>query len=245
MRNFILLTFFALIHFFRFEEGIRGIVLTGWSRFDHFSTLCEIFPAAIPSLAICLHTAAKGYFDVDSKTNSIIPSLTCPNAPNDRYLWLDMHLDPNLAAFNRCLFPGSSVFRLINRLSILTSEAHDFINAIKFSRGWLSDYSIRHNFTSSSRVSELLIEQPRILASLVNLARTLSEVMDEMYDNFTIVEYIEQKIYPLVNEFRNLEKVSESLKMRTIFPVRPLPYGPHLEKFIKELGITQKTSLLK
>lgn len=156
-----------------------------------------------------------------------------------------MRQDPNLAAFNRCLFPGSSVFRLINRLSILSSEAHDFINSIKYSRGWLSDYSVRHNFTSSSRVSELLIEQPRILASLVNLARTLSEAMDEMYDNFTIVEYIEQKIYPLVNELRNLEKVSESLRMRTIFPVRPLPYGPYLEKFIKELGITQKTPLSK
>jgi hexosaminidase len=215
-------------------------VLTGWSRYDHFSTLCELFPAAIPSLAVCLHTASKGYFDIDSKTNSIIPSLTCPEAPSDRYLWLDMQKDPNLAAFNRCIFPGSSVFRYINRLSVLSSEAREFIDSIKFSRGWLNDYSIRHNFTSASRVAELLEDQPRLLASLINLARSLAEAMEEMYDNFTIGEYIEQRIYPLVNDLRNLEKVGESLKMRKIFPVRPLPY---LEKFIKELGITQKTPL--
>lgn len=89
-------------------------------------------------------------------------------------------------------------------------------------------------------MAELLEDQPRILASLINLARSLAEAMDEMYDNFTIGEYIEQRIYPLVNDLRNLEKVGESLKMRKIFPVRPLPY---LEKFIKELGITQKTPL--
>lgn len=215
-------------------------MLTGWSRYDHFSTLCELFPSAIPSLGICLHTASKGYFDIDSKTNTIISSLTCPEAPNDRYLWLDMQKDPNLVAFNRCIFPGSSVFRYINRLSVLSSEAREFIDSIKFSRGWLSDYSIRHNFTSASRVAELLEDQPRLLASLINLARSLVDAMEEMYDNFTIGEYIEQRIYPLVNDLRNLEKVGESLKMRKIFPVRPLPY---LEKFIKELGITQKTPL--
>lgn len=102
-------------------------------------------------------------------------------------------------------------------------------------------FNNRHNFTSASRISELLEDQPRLLASLINLARSLAEAMEEMYDNFTVGEYIEQRIYPLVNDLRNLEKVGESLKLRKVFPVRPLPY---LEKFInKELGITQKTSL--
>ncbi|KAL7034425.1 hypothetical protein ACKWTF_007961 [Chironomus riparius] len=225
----------------RFQHGIKGIVLTGWSRYDHFATLCELFPAAIPSLAMSLHTASKGYFDIDSRTNSIIPSLTCPDPPGDRHIWLDLQKDPNLGAYSRCLFPGSSIFRLINRLSALSSEARQFIDSIKFSRGWLSDYNIRHNFSSSSRIIELLDDQPRLLASLINLARNLSEQMEEMFDHFTIGEYIEQRIYPLVNELRNLEKIGESLKMKKIFPVRPLPY---LEKFMKELGITQKTTSL-
>lgn len=217
---------------------MRGIALTGWSRYDHFAVLCELFPAAIPSLAVCLHTASTGYFEIDSKLNSIIPSLTCPEAPNDRYLWLDMQKDPNLGAFSRCIFPGSSVFRYMNRLSSLVTEAREFIDSIKFSRGWLSDYNIRHNFTSPSRVMELLDDQPRLQATLTNLARSIAEGMEEMYDHWTIGEYIEQRIYPLINELKNLEKVGDSLRMRKVFPVRPLPY---LEKYLKEIGITQKT----
>ncbi|XP_039290937.1 hexosaminidase D isoform X2 [Nilaparvata lugens] len=39
-------------HGHRFK--IQGIAMTGWSRFDHFATLCELLPVSIPCLAICL-----------------------------------------------------------------------------------------------------------------------------------------------------------------------------------------------
>ena len=66
--------------------------------------------------------------------------MTCPEAPSDRYLWLDLQKDPNLGA----------------------------------------------------------------------------EGLEEMYDHWTIGEYIEQRIYPLINELKNLEKVGDSLRMRKV-----------------------------
>ncbi|CAF1181394.1 unnamed protein product [Adineta ricciae] len=36
-------------------DSFSGIILTGWSRFDHFMPLCDILPTAYPSLLYSLH----------------------------------------------------------------------------------------------------------------------------------------------------------------------------------------------
>lgn len=39
----------------------RGTAFTGWSRYDHYATMCELLPASIPSLALCLRVWLHGY----------------------------------------------------------------------------------------------------------------------------------------------------------------------------------------
>lgn len=83
---------------------------------------------------------------------------------------------------------------------------------------------------------ELLDDQPRLLASLTNLCKNLIEAMFEVYDHWSIGEYVEQRIYPIINELRNLEKVGDNLKMKKTWPQRPLPYLKQLES----LGVSPK-----
>ena len=45
------------------RKKVRAVVVTGWSRYDHFATLCELLPSALPCLAMCLATFKEGYFD--------------------------------------------------------------------------------------------------------------------------------------------------------------------------------------
>lgn len=40
--------------------SFRGLVLTGWSRYDHFAVLCELLPVAIPSLVLNLVILQQG-----------------------------------------------------------------------------------------------------------------------------------------------------------------------------------------
>jgi len=44
----------SLISEYHERVNFKGIFLTGWQRYDHFSVLCEIFPVAVPSLVACL-----------------------------------------------------------------------------------------------------------------------------------------------------------------------------------------------
>ncbi|XP_053607103.1 hexosaminidase D-like isoform X2 [Plodia interpunctella] len=53
-----------------------GIILTGWSRYDHFKTLCELLPVSLPSLASCLRTVTK----VDDRPMDWLPAPEWPGA---------------------------------------------------------------------------------------------------------------------------------------------------------------------
>jgi len=42
---------------------MEDVALTGWSRFDHYGPLCELFSAGIPSMALCLAVLNHRSFD--------------------------------------------------------------------------------------------------------------------------------------------------------------------------------------
>ncbi|XP_054168742.1 hexosaminidase D-like isoform X2 [Oppia nitens] len=213
---------------------IRGLVLTGWQRYDHLASLCELLPAAIPSLALSLITVSFGYFDSNQVFSRFDRVLHCP--PNGRPLSdTELDADPNL--FRRasaCDFPGSGVFRLMETHSQTVKRVSDFLFDVTIHKAWLTDYNIRHNMTNPWRVDEGLQDYSSVYYSLQSLVRTAKAVLQEVYDEWTVAEWIEQNIYPSILRMETLMNASIALKKATHWPRRPLPIPEDLLRRLKD-----------
>ncbi|XP_066140842.1 hexosaminidase D-like isoform X1 [Euwallacea fornicatus] len=214
-----------------FKHGLRGIVITGWQRYDHFAVLCELLPSAIPSLILNLLATSKGFFSVSHK-DQFLSALSCP-LPNERRPspFLNLDGDPNLwEKLSRCLFPGNGFFKLMYRLHNLEQEAKEYLDITTRQKGWMTPYNVKHNYSLPLRVEELTQDLPRVYHGMTSLARNAAEVLSGIVDNYTISEWIEQRVYPYLLALEKLQNQSMALKSVRYWPARPLPLLRDLER---------------
>ncbi|KAJ8964554.1 hypothetical protein NQ314_004855 [Rhamnusium bicolor] len=208
-----------------FKHGLMGIVVTGWQRYDHFAVLCELLPAAVPSLALSLTTVSHGYFNSSLK-EKFLTALSCPQQQNivHNSPFINLDSDPFMwDKLSRCMFPGNSFFRVTNRLHNIETEATEYLDITKRQKGWMTAYNIRHNYSLPLRVEELTADLPRVYHGMISLARSAVDAMIDLFDNYTISEWIEQRIYPFIIELEQLQNQSIALKGVNRWPSRPLP----------------------
>jgi len=108
-----------------FPSGIRGVALTGWQRYSHHQPLCELLPAAIPSLVVCLATITNGNWN-EHLWLAVTKTLKCDGL-------LEISMTPNNLKYEQCTFPGSVIYDGVHELhSIETAliKAHKDIDLI-------------------------------------------------------------------------------------------------------------------
>ncbi|XP_045583050.1 hexosaminidase D-like isoform X2 [Procambarus clarkii] len=220
----------------KFTAGFRGIVLTGWQRYDHFAVLCELLPASLPSLAVNLIAVSHGYFN-SSAQGQLYQALNCMQTPKYQ-TWLNLDGDPYLwDKFSWCFFPGAQVFKVTARLDATRRDVDSYIERVTRSRAWITDYNRRHNYSSPMRVDEDLEELPARLHAVTLLMKTAREALAEWYDDWTVGEWLEQHVWPLLKRLQTLQREAESMKAVRYWPARPLPLLPELAAF----GISDPT----
>lgn len=79
--------------------NFTGIAITGWSRYDHMLSLCELLPSSIPSLAYSLQTIIHGHIDYFKNRTIAEGFLGCNQIPP----WEK----PVYYMYITCTFPGS------------------------------------------------------------------------------------------------------------------------------------------
>lgn len=82
---------------------VKGTVLTGWQRYDHFGTLCELLPAGLPSLAVCLSAMQRAGV-TKTELNNVNDVLGCrPDSP------IQWFVDTKDKPAPSCSYPGHRI----------------------------------------------------------------------------------------------------------------------------------------
>lgn len=143
------LSWISAISNFKNPLKIKGIAFTGWSRYDHMQSVCEILSAALPSLTMCLQTFTN--YDMEEKVVfSKSKELTECTYDKSKTGFL---LDPNSMLMNtktrieeisyKCNFPGSNIYDWILKLKQITKRLE--LEHTKFSQ-ILNDYNLKNKF---------------------------------------------------------------------------------------------------
>ena len=144
----------------------------------------------------------------------------------------------------RCLLEIFCLIRFWN-WCLFQVEVGNFLSKAQVEQGWLTDYNIRRNYTSPMRIDESMEDWPRVHFSVTNLIRHAQTALGEMYDEFTVGEWIEQKIYPMVSELDKLKKSTKSLKTIRHWPSRPLPILPEVREFGVGIPTTPRPKVIQ
>ncbi|KAI4486939.1 hypothetical protein M0802_012196 [Mischocyttarus mexicanus] len=198
------------------QINFKGVILTGWQRYDHFSVLCELLSTSIPSLAVnlaALQASNLNGFPIELP-NQIGDILQCEriislSIPEPQYGW------------TKCGFHGSAVYAVTLRLHALIQEINK-MHQDNIYKGWLKPYNIKHKFSSPSHIEQIIGDLNRYKVEIMYIEKDFRTAMEDIYDNYTIQEWIETYIKPINEEITQLHDAEEKILEKNSWQRRPL-----------------------
>ncbi|XP_053646485.2 hexosaminidase D-like [Cherax quadricarinatus] len=195
--------------------NVAGIVVTGWSRYDHFAVLCELLPPSVPSLVLTLLTASRGFL-TPAVLHDAYTLLECPP-----HVILDPTRDPHLWASRDCSFQGANMVSFLHRYARLRDNINTMMREIE-TGGWMTPYNIHHNFSSPNRVREATVSLRSFTSALRDLRIEAQAVLPQYHNNATVEEWTEQHLATLNATLATLTHSATLLLSHKTWPRRPL-----------------------
>jgi hexosaminidase len=187
-------------------KNIGGIILTGWQRFDHFASLCELLPVGIPSLCCCLAALdARNFGDSELERCS-----------NELGLDLGAELRGEEVAFRevRPNFPGSNVYVLVRRFTELQRAYNSLIKSDTLTT-WFADYNLQRGRFSPLQVEFIHSNFRNLLIQFREMEESLQLAMSTIYPISVCNEWVGTYIEPIIADLtKNFDKASIVLNKR-------------------------------
>ncbi|CAL8137251.1 unnamed protein product [Orchesella dallaii] len=193
---------------FRYDVKCKGIFLTGWQRYDHFSVLCEIFPVAMPSLVTCM-------LYLNSVGQQPLPEKILGRAHDSIKLY------QNSETFT---FPGSEIYDSVLALSKLQKSMIEFKETPIY-QGWMHDINLQNQFCSPSHVEQILAHVMKFKGELDTLKPKLLLALRSMFPEWSVQEFMRTNLLPIATQISSLEISLNQIKKKRTFPVRPITFS--------------------
>ncbi|XP_041370180.1 uncharacterized protein LOC121384051 isoform X2 [Gigantopelta aegis] len=200
-------------------QKFQGVALTGWQRYDHFATLCELLPEALPSLAVCLETLWNGGFN-EAVHRSASKLLNCTSLIELEMPQVDK--DNKVQVSQDCSFPGRDFYYSTQQLWGMLHQYRMDTGLQSMIQGWLTDYHVKHRFGSPWHLKNLVDKLGDIMSNLDSLISPVSQTLNAVYDNYTVTEWIEVNLKQRINRLKEKSLKAKLLLEKTTWPKRPL-----------------------
>lgn len=182
-------------------------------RYDHFAVLCELLPAALPSLAVSLLLLRYGDGQLQLVDQEAVKSLDCSGS--------FVFPQPQEMYYASCNFPGWQVHGTIQGYGQIMEQYAKVMND-SVVRGWLTDFNIAKQFSSPTHLSGIATELGYLQNSLESLKRDSAGAFDVVYDSHTAKEWVETHVQPMIERVNQLLQAIEKLREKNVWPRRPI-----------------------
>ena len=189
------LSWLRILSTFPKSVQVVGIALTGWSRFDHYASLCELLPASIPSIAFCLTVLRKGYFNGEVQKvvsdqlgfRSLLPT----SVSNFKTLKIQQGT-----------FPGSDVFEVVSKFE----KAKGWFDSGKVREtGWAGSHNLKNSHISIYQLETIVKSADVCIEQLGKLEKEAKQVLSKYLSSRIVDEWIDDKINRLENEAKQMK----------------------------------------
>ena len=184
------------------EGEVAGILMTGWSRYDHYATHCELLPASLPSLCSCLTLLTRSSWTED--THREVSASLGLSEP--------LVLEPFMALTEEeqetPKFPGSSLYSEVMAFIRLTAQYNSLMASADLAT-WLNPWQLKNGFLNPLQSQSTIHQLSRLLKNYKELSVKMERDITYYMHSFTSEEWINTNITPKIENIESI--VSKAL----------------------------------